>query len=155
VFQGLFAEVPVLAVEAVEGAGVKENSKVFVTPLRTCAMGILREPGPCPAGAHPVGYAVGGQRIVVPGELALFSRNSKELSSLVPPQTAIPQAAFRDGALIHAEATGSSLGFMRWRFGEVISVSAFSMGLHGQGKGFFRFSFQTIRADADFLGDEL
>jgi hypothetical protein len=71
-FQGLFSEVPVLAIETIEGAGVEKNGKVFIASLRACAMGILGEAGPGPAGAYPVGYAVGGQGIVVPGELSLF-----------------------------------------------------------------------------------
>jgi hypothetical protein len=140
-FQRLFSEVPVLAKETIEGAGVEKNGKVFIASLRACAMGVLGEAGPGSAGANPVGHAVGRQRIVVPGELAFSCRNSSDLSSLIMSQPAIPQSALRNPAFIHAEIAGDSLIVLRGCPGQMIGGSAFLMGFHDKRQGLIGFRF--------------
>ena len=154
-FQGIFSEVPVLAIETIEGAGVEKDGKVLIASFRACAMGILGEPGPGPAGADPVGHAVGRQRIVVPGELSLFYRNSSDLSALIPPQAAIPQSAFGDSAFIYAEVAGNSTFILRGCFGKSMGSAALSMGLDDERQRLTGFGFQAIRADTDFPGDKI
>src|SRR3972149_1335375 len=62
---------PVLTVEAVEGAGVEEDGQVRAPFFRPGATGELRVPLPRSAGAYPVRDTVGGKGGVVPGELSL------------------------------------------------------------------------------------
>jgi len=71
-FSSLLPEVPILAEEAVEGAGMEEDSKILKPSLRTRTMGVLRISHARSSRTYPVGYAISGERIVVPGKLSFF-----------------------------------------------------------------------------------
>ncbi len=93
--------VPVLAVEAVERAGLVEHGQVLVAVLRA---GPVREPGMAmarTARADEVGHAVRGERIVVPAHYGL--------GPIPGGQPAVTHPAQRDATAVGANPAGGPL----------------------------------------------
>ena len=121
---------PVLAKEAVEGTSVEEYGEILVSilwPRRVCIPWITYTRSPR---TYPVGNAVCGQGIVIPGELPLFRRYTREFSSFVLPKAAIPQPFFRDPAFIHADFARDPLRILGRFLREPEGGSALLMSLH-------------------------
>ena len=63
------AEVPVLAIQTIEGAALVEDGEVLVPFLGSPPVSKRRIPCARPARAHPVGDAVRRQGVVIPGHV--------------------------------------------------------------------------------------
>jgi len=84
----------VLAVQAVEGAGLKEDGQVGVSPLRSTMVSPVGVAGAGSARANPVGHAICGQGIVIPGKPSLAGRHALQPAPYVLANPAVPQSAF-------------------------------------------------------------
>jgi len=62
--------VPVLAEQAIKGAGLIKDSQVLISTLSSSGIGKLRVTSPGSTGTDPISYAVGGQSIIVPTDIA-------------------------------------------------------------------------------------
>ena len=128
---------PVLAEQAVESAAVVKDSQIAVPILRTVDVRILGIPRSGAARADPVGDAVGGEGIMIPGTIAPF------LPSLHLPAHCLPGAAesgftLGEGTGVEALGTGRTGNGTRGLGGEMVRHPRFGMGLPDKGKGFFR-----------------
>jgi hypothetical protein len=123
------AIVPVLAKEAIKGAGLIENSEVVIAELRTIAIG---QPGISGAGASrtdPIGDAIGGQRVMIPRDIASLPHGAAELAADVDPEPTIAPAALGDAAFIEANATAQPFFPLRRLFGQAKPLSLIMMNL--------------------------
>jgi len=68
----VFAIVPVLAKQTVEGAGTIENCQIGVTLFRPGQIGPLGVASTTATSTYPISYTVRGERIAVPGNCSLI-----------------------------------------------------------------------------------
>jgi hypothetical protein len=68
--------VPVLAEEAVKGTGLIEDSQVLVAIFSAFVIGKAGVTSSCSPGTYPIGYAVSGQGIVIPADIAFSWRST-------------------------------------------------------------------------------
>jgi len=81
--------VPVLAEQAIKGAGLIEYSQVLITIFSSPRIGELRVASPGSTGTDPVSYAVGRQSIIVPADIAPLSSSTHQSIFPVDAQSAI------------------------------------------------------------------
>jgi len=109
--------VPILAEEAIEGTGLVENSQVFVAIFRSLSISKIGITCPHSPGADPIGYAVGGQRVIIPTNVPLISTGTDESTLPVLTQSTVAFSTLPDKALIEAKAALFSpiIFGRRWR----------------------------------------
>jgi hypothetical protein len=98
-------ELEVLAIQAVEGAGVIKNSEVFVAVFRAPRNSILGIARTGAARAHKASNTVGGQGIIVGIKVALVGAAAVELAPCHIPKAAKAHAPLRNLAPVHAQRT--------------------------------------------------
>jgi hypothetical protein len=101
---------PILAKEAVETAGLIENSEVFVAVFRAGFVGIARETRARTPRTDEIRHTVRGKAVVVPAHLGLFPGSGRK--------PAKPLAIFRNPTMMDAKPTGNSFWVARWLFGK-------------------------------------
>ena len=119
-----------MAVEAVERAGMKEDGQGVAAVLGPAAMGIFGKTCSGAAGADPASHAIGGQRVVVSGELGAggacmlgwFGRGAAE--------SAISHAVRGDPAGIDTQPAGCSARRLGRCFRQAKRLAAAPVGLH-------------------------
>ncbi len=67
---GQVAEVPVLAEQAIKGAGLIKDSKIFIAIFSFLAIGKIRISNPCSCRTNPTSYTVSRQRIIIPTDIS-------------------------------------------------------------------------------------
>ena len=117
------AIVPVLAKEAIEGAGLIENSEVVISELRTTAIGELGISGTGASRTDPIGNTIGGQRVMIPRDIAPLPHGAAELAADVDPEPTIAPACLEDATFIDANAAAQSFFFPRRLFGQAKPLS--------------------------------
>jgi hypothetical protein len=60
---------PVLAKKAIKRTGLKKYRQIFIPGFSPLTMGIVRISGPGTPCTDPVSHTIGGQGIVIPGEV--------------------------------------------------------------------------------------
>jgi hypothetical protein len=70
----------ILAVEAIKGAGMIEDGKVFVTIFGSFGEGVGWMTAPCPCWADKVPHTIGGKGIVIIGEIPLMGAPTQDLA---------------------------------------------------------------------------
>ncbi len=91
---------PVLTEQALEGAGLIEDSQVPVAIFRSLRIGKPGVTGPGATRTNPIGYTVGGQGIIVPADIALASGGTDKSIFSGGAQPAIAPAIWRDTTFI-------------------------------------------------------
>ena len=92
---------PILAEEAVKGAPVIKDRKVFEPIFRTRSAGEPWKPRTRSSRTDPVRHTVGGQRIVIPTESSNPFRRAGKLSGLISSQATISRGSLWNLTLIH------------------------------------------------------
>ena len=108
--KGGLLEGPVLAIEAVEIAGVIEDRQVGAAPLGAGLAGVLGVAGAGTPGAEPVGHAVGGQGIVVETKAGPGRGSPLQPAMFHPTGAAEAMAPLGDAAGMEAEGALLTLG---------------------------------------------
>jgi hypothetical protein len=80
---------PVLTKQAVKGATVIEDGKVFKTKFRARAVGIGGITCACSARADPIGHTIGRKPIIIPANIAFSRGHALEPPFLLGSQAAI------------------------------------------------------------------
>jgi len=83
---------PVLAEQAIKGAGLIEDGQVLIAILSFPGIGKLGVTSPGSAGTDPISYAVGGQGIIIPADITFAGRGTDKSISPVDAQSAIAPA---------------------------------------------------------------
>jgi hypothetical protein len=99
---------PVLTEQAVKGAPVIEDGKVFETNFRTETVSIRGIPRSCSARADPIGHTISRKPIIIPTDIAFFDGNALEHPFLTGPQAAITPSSFWDLTTIETNLTVQS-----------------------------------------------
>jgi len=99
------AVVPVLAEQAIEGAGLIEDSQVFIAIFRPIPIGEIGVTDPAPAGANPISDAIGGQGVMIPANIALFSAGPDKPTPDIVAQTAVAFPPRANEALVDTKIT--------------------------------------------------
>jgi len=123
------AIMPVLAKEAIKGAGLIENSQVVIAELRTIAIGELGISG---AGAYrtdPIGNTIGGQRVMIPKDIASLPHSAAELAADVDPEPTVAPAPLGQTTFIDANAATQPFPLLRRLFGQAKPLSLRMMNL--------------------------
>jgi hypothetical protein len=107
---GFFSEVPVLAEEAIEGAGFVEDGEVCVSVFGPLAVRPLWVAGTAAAGTDPIGDAVCGEWIVIPGDSGAAGSAADQLSFAIGPDAAVPDFVLAYSAFILADVAHDSHG---------------------------------------------
>lgn len=92
---------PILAEEAVKGAPVVKDCKVFEPIFRTRSASKPWKPRTRSSRTDPVCHTVGGQRIVIPTESSTPFRRARKLSGLISSQATISLGSLWNLTLIH------------------------------------------------------
>jgi hypothetical protein len=102
----------ILAVQAVERAGVIKNSKIVMPIFGAGGHSVL---GVAAAGAcwtDKISHAVGRKRVIIVAKITFVGSTPDYFAVFDPTEAAIASGAFRDTALVNAEsATNSVLVF--------------------------------------------
>jgi hypothetical protein len=146
--------VPILAEEAIEGTGLVENSQVLVAIFRSLSISKIGVTCPYPPGADPIGYAVGGQRVIIPTSVPLIGTGPDESGLPVLPHPTVAFSTLPDKALIEAKAAlfSPSIFGRRWR--QIEGVSRLKVRLLDIGHSSFNIGTNTIGAKLKNLGDK-
>ncbi len=148
------AIVPVLAKEAVKGAGLIENGEVVIAELRTIAVGELGKSGTAASGTDPISDTIGGQRVMIARDIAFLPHGAAELAADVDPQTTIAPAGFGDAAFIDAYATAQPFFPLRRRFGQTKPFSLLMMNLFHSRLKLSKVVLQALSAQPQALRDK-
>jgi len=112
---------PVLAEQAIKGAGLIKDSQVLIAIFSSLRIGKLRVTSPGSTGTDPISYAVGGQGIVIPADIAFFSSGTRKFISLIGAKPAIAPAIWGNTALVGTKlafespfAAGRPLRKVKW-----------------------------------------
>ena len=97
------AIVPVLTEQAIKGASLIEDSQVFVAVFGSLRIGKLGIPGSSSTGTDPIRYAVGGQGIIIPTDIAFAGGRTDKPVPSVNAESAIAHTIWRDTASINAK----------------------------------------------------
>jgi len=68
--RGQVAVLPVLAEQAVEGTGLIKNGQILISIFGARPIGIARKPTSGTGRTHPFSHTIGGQRVIIPGQIA-------------------------------------------------------------------------------------
>jgi hypothetical protein len=93
-------KLPVLAEEAIEGAGLIKDCQVFIAIFRPLTVAEIRVSLPCPPRANPASYTVGGEGIIIPTHVSLIGSDTPQLVAFIKAQPAIAYPSLRDAAFI-------------------------------------------------------
>ena len=96
-------EMPILAIEAMKGAGMGKNSEVLVPIFRTIVVCEDRITASGSSRADPVTYTIGGQGVVVPRQFPSDGRNALKPAMDVFSQSAVPPPPNPNLTSIHAK----------------------------------------------------
>ncbi len=99
---------PVLAEQAVKGAGLIEDSQVLVAIFGSLRIGKPRVTSSRSARTNPIGYAVGRQGIIVPTDIAFSYGGTDKSVFSVGAQSTIAPAVCGNTAFIGAKLTYKS-----------------------------------------------
>ena len=114
----MLLEMVVLAIEAVEGARMVEDGQVLVPELRPSGDSIAWITAAGAGGTDKRAHAVGRERVVVVGEVALVRAPACDRPPHVPAKTAKSRLTFRDLAAVHAERARTAVfppGRLGWQ----------------------------------------
>jgi hypothetical protein len=104
----------ILAIQAIEGAGLVKHSEILVAVFRTVLNGMVGIPGSCSAWTDKGPYTIGRQRIIIGRKISLMGPPTFELSHFDVSQPAKAPATLRNLAPVHAEgADEAALGSRR------------------------------------------
>jgi hypothetical protein len=106
---------PVLAEQTVECASVIENSQVFIAVFRATGIREFRESSARAARTDPIGHTIRGQRVIIPGKIALLGKRCDLCTFLILPHSAIARIPFSYRALVEAVRAGYSVLVTRRR----------------------------------------
>jgi hypothetical protein len=119
--------VPVLAEQAIKRASLIEDSQVLIAVFSSSRIGEPRITSPGSTRTDPVSYAVGGQGIVIPADIAFHSRGTDKFISFVEAQSAIAPFPKCHTTLINAKMTamplscfGGLIGQVKWLPGGIV-----------------------------------
>ena len=146
---------PVLAEEAVEGAGIIKYRQVLISILRTIGIGELRIAGATSGRTDPVGDTVSGQRVPVPVHRcgSPLTPQRSELPLSVLPDAAKSLFPNPDAALVDADITShTAFGARRLR-GEFKFSSALGVKLPNVREKSGKFISQALIAQPEKRGD--
>jgi len=97
--------VPVLAEQAIKGTSLIEDSQVLVAVFSSMGIGKLRVTGSSATRTDPIGYAVGGQGIVIPADIAFPGGGTDKSIFSVGAQSTVAPAICGNTAFIDAKLT--------------------------------------------------
>lgn len=80
---------PVLAEEAIKGAGLIKDGQVFVAIFCLPGVGKFWVTSPSTTGTYPISNAVGRQGVMVPANITLTGAGTDKPAFLVSPEPAI------------------------------------------------------------------
>ena len=138
--------VPVLAEQAIKGASLIEDCQVLVAMFSSLGIGKPRVTSSSTTRTHPVGYAVGGQGIVVPTDVAFPGGGTDKSIFRVGTQSTVAPAICGNTAFIGAKlAFKSSLKPGRL-LGEVKRSSRCAVSFLNKGENLTKVPSDTIQA---------
>jgi len=105
---------PVLAKEAIKGAGLIENSQVLEAIFRPLTVGKFWITSPGAAGTNPISHAVGGQGIVIPADVAPLRGSTHQSIFSVEAKPTVAPTSWWNVALVDTKLTFDS-PFCPWR----------------------------------------
>jgi len=154
VVEGVAAEMPVLAIEAVKRAGKGKNREVIVAVFRTFPVGIRRVTTSASARANPVSHAVGGQRIVIPRQFAFGGGNPFHSAMNIFTQPAIAPSPFPYLAAVHTQIARDAFSVPRRLSRQPPFAPNPRMNPKSDFTGFFRPGADAIQAQPEFSGNK-
>jgi hypothetical protein len=119
----VFLVMPVLAEQAVECASMIENSQVFITIFRAPGIRKFRESSARAARTDPIGHTIRGQRVIVPGKVALLRKRCDLCAILILPHSTVACLSFSYCALVEAIPAGDPFLVTRRRRRKVERLS--------------------------------
>jgi hypothetical protein len=146
--------VPILAEEAVEGAGLIKDGQVFIAIFGPITVGELGIACPCSPGANPIGDAIGGQGVIIPANIPLFRSGPDELTLPVLSQSTVAFSAWGDEAFINTKITSSPPFILGGLSRKVEGLPRLIVHPFDMGPKFFKMGANTIGAKLQRLGDE-
>ena len=137
---------PVLAEQAVKGAGLIKDGQVLIAIFSSTGIG---EPGvtsPGATGTHPVSDTIGGQGIIIPADISPANCDADKLICLVGAQPTVTPLIHGDAAFIDTEpAFGSPI--CPWRLPrEVKRVPCATVSLLNTGENLGKVVANAIQA---------
>ena len=117
----------VLAVKAVKGARIVENSQVFISVFRAINMGIARVTASCACRTHKVSHTIGRQGVIIIGQVSLMGPSALQLSVADVSKTAKTCLAFWNATPVKTDATRNTLGITRRFYWKAVSLAASGM----------------------------
>jgi len=92
-----------LAKETIERAGLIEDGQVLIAIFRSIPIGEIGVTDPSPAGADPIGDAVGGQWVVIPANITFSSIGPDKPAIAILAQATVAFLARANEAQIYTE----------------------------------------------------
>jgi len=138
--------VPVLAKQAIKRAGLIEDSQVLVAMFSSLGIGKLRVASSSAARTDPIGYAVGGQGIVVPTDVAFAGGGTDKSVPCVGAQSTIAPAICGNTAFIGAKLAYKSSLTLGRLLRQVEWSSRCAVSFLNKGEGLAKVSSDTVQA---------
>jgi hypothetical protein len=122
--KGFLLEVVILAIEAVERAGLVEDGQVGIPVFRTFFVGISGRPASRASWTHKAGHAIGGQGIVIKGQVPLVGPPPFQPAAANLPKPAKTDLALADTACVDTDITTDPLRMPRGDLWQAIGIAA-------------------------------
>ena len=144
---GLRLEMIILAIKAVEGAGVIEHGQVGMAGFGSVFNGVFRVPAAGSGGTGKITHTVCRERIIVIRQVPLMRPAAADTTIVHPPKPAEAFSTLGDPAFMHAQFAGNALRGARWSRGQTVPSAAVVMDA-------FNLRPDTLKVRSDATGTE-
>ena len=138
--------VPVLAEQAIKGTSLIEDSQVLVAMFSSLGIGKPRVTGSSATRTDPIGYAVGGQGIVIPADVAFPGGGTDKSIFSVGAQSTVAPAICGNTAFIGAKLAFKSSLTLGRLLRKVKWSSRCAVSFLNKGENLAKVSSDTIQA---------
>lgn len=149
------AILPVLAEQAIERAGLIKYGQILKTIFRPIPIGEIRVAGPGPAGADPIGNAIGGQGIVIPAHIAFFRASPQKPAFAILAQATVAFSTGADETLVDTKIALLPRFILGGLCREMKRLSRLPMHRLNKGQELEEIGAKAIGAKLNRLGNEV
>lgn len=129
----MLLKMEILAIQAIEGAGLVKHSEVLVAVFRTAPNGMAGIAGSCSPWTDKGPHTIGWQRIIIGEKISLVGPPTFELAPFDVSESTKALAPLRNLTPVHAEGTDEA-ALVSWRVQrEPIGSAALVMNLFDLG----------------------